>query len=103
LSSLSTETFYRSHVHAPSVADLLERPGSLLTSTHLAELGLSRKAIDAVWRACPVVILPGYRRPMVRVEDFSSSSPGPSTTTTAFGRPGRGRPKAENYGRARAC
>ena len=47
-----------------AAADLLERPGALLTSSHLAELGPNRRAIDAVWRALPVVILPGYRRPM---------------------------------------
>jgi hypothetical protein len=29
-----------------------------------------RRAIDAVWRACPVVVLPGYKRPMIRVEDY---------------------------------
>jgi hypothetical protein len=54
----------------PSAAELLERPGALLTSSHLTELGLSRKAIDAVWRAVPVVMLPGYTRPMVRAEDY---------------------------------
>lgn len=53
-----------------ATADLLERPGALLASSHLAELGLNQRAIDAVWRALPVVILPGYRRPMIRAEDY---------------------------------
>jgi hypothetical protein len=52
------------------VADLLERPDALLTSSHLADLGLSRRAIDAVFRGCPVVVFSDYRRPMVRVRDY---------------------------------
>jgi hypothetical protein len=52
------------------VLDLLERPDALLTSSHLSELGLNRRAIDAVFRACPIVAFPGYRRPMVRVQDY---------------------------------
>lgn len=54
----------------PSAADLLERSGALLSRTHLRELGLERRAIDAVFRACPVVSLPGYTRPMIRAEDY---------------------------------
>jgi hypothetical protein len=53
-----------------SVMDLLERPDALLTSSYLSELGLNRRAIDAVFRACPIVSFPGYRRPMVRVQDY---------------------------------
>ena len=55
---------------APSAAELLEQGTGLLTRTHLRELGLQRGAIDAVFRALDVVILPGYRRPMIRVEDY---------------------------------
>jgi hypothetical protein len=51
-------------------ADLLETPGALLTRSHLRELGLERRAVDAVFRALPVVALPGYSRPLVRVEDY---------------------------------
>jgi hypothetical protein len=36
----------------------------------LRELGLERRAIDAVFRALAVVFLPGYSRPMVRAEEF---------------------------------
>lgn len=50
-------------------AELLEVPGALLTRTHLRQLGLERRAVDAIFRACPVVKLPGYRRPLVRGED----------------------------------
>jgi len=49
---------------------LLGNPDGLLTRTHLRELGLERRAVDAVFRACPVVALPGYARPLVRVADF---------------------------------
>jgi hypothetical protein len=57
----------RSRARAP---DLLTRPGALLTRSHLRELGLERRAIDAVFRVCPVVAIPGYSRPMIRVEDY---------------------------------
>jgi hypothetical protein len=54
----------------PSAAELLDRPGALLTRSHLRELGLERGAIDAVFRALPTVHLEGYSRPMIRVEDY---------------------------------
>jgi hypothetical protein len=54
----------------PSAADLLQRPGALLTRSHLRELGLERGAIDAVFRALPTVHLEGYSRPMIRVADY---------------------------------
>jgi hypothetical protein len=50
--------------------ELLETPGALLSRTHLRELGLERRAVDAVFRALPVVALPGYSRPLVRAEDY---------------------------------
>jgi hypothetical protein len=56
--------------HHPVATDLLKTPGALLTRTHLRELGLERRAIDAVFRELPVVSLPGYSRPMIRVEQF---------------------------------
>jgi hypothetical protein len=54
----------------PSAADLLATPGALLTRTDLRDLGLERRAVDAVFRECPIVVLPGYSRPMVRVEAY---------------------------------
>lgn len=54
----------------PTAAHLLDRPGALLTRSHLRELGLERRAIDQVFRHCPVVAIPGYTRPMIRVEDY---------------------------------
>ena len=56
--------------HDVTAADLFTRPGALLTRSHLRELGLERRAIDAVFRACPVVAIPGYSRPLIRVEDY---------------------------------
>lgn len=56
--------------HHPVTAELLETPGALLTRTHLRELGLERRAVDAVFRALPVVALPGYSRPMIRAQDY---------------------------------
>jgi hypothetical protein len=54
----------------PSPTDLLATPGALLTRTDLRELGLQRGAVDAVFRALPVVVLPRYSRSMIRREDY---------------------------------
>jgi hypothetical protein len=54
----------------PSAAQLLERDGALLTRGDLAELGLTRTMVDAVFRALPVVVFPGSRRPAVKREDY---------------------------------
>jgi hypothetical protein len=55
---------------APAAVKLLEMPGALLTRSHLRQLGLERRAVDAIFRALPVVALPGYSRPMIRVEQY---------------------------------
>jgi hypothetical protein len=44
----------------------------MLTRSDLMELGYERRAIDAIFRACPVVSLPGYRRPLIKVADYIS-------------------------------
>jgi hypothetical protein len=54
----------------PSAVELLSRDGALLGRGDLRELGLERRAVDAVFRACPVVSIPGYSRVLIRVEDF---------------------------------
>jgi hypothetical protein len=54
----------------PSAADRIANPDAFLSRGDLSELGLGRRAIDAVFRACPVVELPGYSRPLIRVEDY---------------------------------
>ena len=50
--------------------ELLETPDALLTRSHLRELGLERRAVDAVFRILPVVALPGYSRPMIRAQEY---------------------------------
>jgi hypothetical protein len=54
----------------PHASALLKTPGALLLRTDLRDLGLGRNAVDAVFRELPNVILPGYSRPMVRVEAY---------------------------------
>lgn len=44
--------------------------GRLLSRSDLRELGLERRAVDAVFAALPVVRLPGYSRPLIREADF---------------------------------
>jgi len=55
-----------------TAAELLGNPEALLNRGHLRELGLERRAVDAVFRACPVVALPGYSRPVIRVRDYQA-------------------------------
>jgi hypothetical protein len=54
----------------PTAAQLLETPGAMLSRTHLHQLGWERRAVDAILRELDVVVLPGYSRPHVRVEDY---------------------------------
>jgi hypothetical protein len=54
----------------PSAAERLHVPEAFLSRGDLRELGLERRAVDAVFRECPVVVLPGYSRPLVRVSDY---------------------------------
>jgi hypothetical protein len=58
-------------VSAPvQVRERLREPEAFLSRTDLRELGLERRAVDAVFRALPIVALPGYSRPLVRVADY---------------------------------
>lgn len=54
----------------PTAAELLATSGALLSRKDLRELGLERRAVDAVFRALPVVVLPGYSRPLIRADDY---------------------------------
>jgi hypothetical protein len=54
----------------PPAKELLGTPGALLNRSHLRELGLERRAVDAVFRALPIVALPGYSRPLIRAEQY---------------------------------
>jgi hypothetical protein len=54
----------------PTASQLLETPGALLSRSHLRELGLERRAVDAVFRTLETVHLPGYSRPFIEAEDF---------------------------------
>jgi hypothetical protein len=61
-------------VSAPAAQERLESPDAVLSRTDLAALGWPRRAVDAIFKECAkregVVILPGYSRPMVRVETY---------------------------------
>ena len=54
----------------PSAAARLLSPDAFLSRTDLRELGLERRAVDAIFRSCPVVSIPGYSRPLIRVADY---------------------------------
>jgi hypothetical protein len=53
-----------------TAADRLANPDAVLSRSDLRELGYERRAVDAIFRGCPVVALPGYSRPMIRVADY---------------------------------
>jgi hypothetical protein len=54
----------------PAPADRLANPDAILTRSDLRDLGYERRAVDAIFRACPVEAWPGYSKPMIRVSDF---------------------------------
>jgi hypothetical protein len=56
--------------HTPSPHHRLADPDAVLTRTDLRALGYDRRAVDAIFRACPVEAWPGYSRPLIRVADF---------------------------------
>lgn len=53
-----------------SAAERIANPDAFLSRSDLRDLGLERRAVDAVFRACPVVSIPGYSRPLIRVADY---------------------------------
>jgi hypothetical protein len=54
----------------PAAKELLANPDAFLLRTDLFALGFNRKAVDAAFKNCPVIQLPGYSRPMIGVRDF---------------------------------
>jgi hypothetical protein len=54
----------------PTAAELLENRHGVLTRSDIRALGHERRSVDAIFRACPVVYVPGYSRPMVKVADY---------------------------------
>lgn len=54
----------------PSAVERLGNPDAVLTRSDLRELGYERRAVDAIFRACPVQVWEGYSRPMILVSDF---------------------------------
>jgi hypothetical protein len=60
-------------VSARASADLRERLANaeaVLSRSDLAALGYGRRAVDAIFRHCPVEFHEGYSRGLIRVGDF---------------------------------
>ena len=55
-----------------TLAERLANPDAVLTRGDLAELGYGRAAVDRIFQGCPVIALPGSRRPLIRVADFQT-------------------------------
>jgi hypothetical protein len=56
----------------PTPAQRLGNPDAFLSRSDLRALGLERRAVDAIFRACAVVVLPGYSRPLIRVAEYTA-------------------------------
>lgn len=54
----------------PSAAERVHNPDAVLSRTDLRDLGWERRGIDTIFRECPVIALPGYRRPVIRTRDY---------------------------------
>jgi hypothetical protein len=54
----------------PTAEQLLKRPHALLGRKHFRELGLERRAVDAIFRELDLVYLPGYSYPLVKAVDY---------------------------------
>jgi hypothetical protein len=54
----------------PPPEDRLANPAAFLTRSDLSALGLTRTAVDFVFRTCPTVHFAGVRRPFVQVKDY---------------------------------
>jgi hypothetical protein len=52
------------------VVERIRNPDAVLSRSDLRELGWERRGVDAIFRGCPVVVLPGYSRPVVRAQDY---------------------------------
>jgi hypothetical protein len=54
----------------PTLAERIEAGVGILTRTDLRELGWQRRGIDALFAGVPLVAIPGYTRPVIRVSDY---------------------------------
>ena len=52
------------------ITERIENPDAVLSAKDLQALGYQRRAIEAIFRACPTVHLPGYSRTLIRVADY---------------------------------
>ncbi len=54
----------------PPAAERLTNPDAVLSRGDLAELGYERRAVDAIFRGCDVLVLDGYSRPLITVHAY---------------------------------
>ena len=52
------------------LTERLKNPLAVLTRSDLRELGWSRRAVDAIFLVCPVIVVPGFSRPVIRARDY---------------------------------
>jgi hypothetical protein len=53
-----------------TAAERLQNPDAVLSRTDLRDLGYERRAVDAIFRACDVILLDGYTRPLITVAEY---------------------------------
>jgi len=54
----------------PSLHDRLQDPNAVLTRTDVRNLGWERRGVDAIFRDCATIHLPGYSRPVIKVDAY---------------------------------
>jgi hypothetical protein len=67
---VSEEADQRNRRKRPQAAERLTNPDAVLSRGDLAELGYERRAVDAIFRGCTVIALPGYARPLITVQAY---------------------------------
>lgn len=70
MTTTADQTTARRATKRHELTERLDLRDGVLSRTDLRTLGYERRAIDAIFRACPVEVWPGYTRPMIRVADF---------------------------------
>lgn len=56
-----------------TAAERSRTDGAFLSRTDLRDLGFTGRAVDAIFRQCPVIVFVGQRRPFIRSEDFRAA------------------------------
>jgi putative flavoprotein involved in K+ transport len=60
----------RAPANGSALSERLRCPEAVLSRTDLTDLGYTRRAVDDIFRHCPVIVLPDFSRPLIKVADY---------------------------------